>query len=565
MSIDFAKYGLHPHGPAPNARQVEWYSREMTAFFHFGMNTYTDREWGDGTESPSSFTPPEDIDIRTWVRAVKDAGFRAALLTAKHNDGFCLWPTKTTEHSIKNSPYKGGKGDLVADFMNACREYGLRAGLYLSPWDRHEPCWGQEEYNDFYTRQLTELLTWYGQVDEMWWDGAGSHKAHYDWGRWAYVVRNLQPNCVQFGPPAVVPCIDTRWVGNEGGFAGDPCWSTMHAYPGCPEVREHLNMGHADGEYFIPALVDVSIRPGWFYHENQDDDVRTPQRLLALWFDSVGRNSGLELNFPPMPDGRLHPTDVANSREMYRLLKSIFNYNLLTGAQVTASSVRHTDCVPEMLLIEDKDKFYAAAEGDVTPTVTFDLPKEEAVNCVRLGEMIQLGHRVRGWAVDAFVDGDWKTVAEGECIGNLWVPRFSTVTTAHLRLRITAADCPPVLREFGAYFIPEDVFAEEAALKKTVNLAANASATITREESEFIINLGGIYEYNTVVFNSNNAFFYEIWAFNGSTWDQVKRAKPGFKEVARFDTVRGSYQLKIVMGPGFTGGDIAPEVYYLES
>lgn len=564
MSVNFEKYGLTPHGPAPKPRQVEWLTREMTAFFHFGMNTYTNQEWGDGTEDPTTFNPPEDLDVRSWVRSVKDAGFRAALLTAKHHDGFCLWPTKTTEHSIKNSPYKSGKGDIVRDFMDACREYGLRAGLYLSPWDRHEPCWGEEEYNNFYTRQLTELLTWYGQVDEMWWDGAGSHEAHYDWGRWSYVVRNLQPECILYGPPAVVPCIDTRWVGNEGGFAGDPCWATMHAYPGCPELRDHLNNGHADGEYFLPAEVDVSIRPGWFYHTSQDDEVKPVSRLLTCWFDSVGRNTGLVMNIPPMPNGRLHPTDVANYRQAHRLLKGIFHYNLLTGAHVTATSARHADCVPEMLLVEDADKFYAAAEGDNTPTITLNLPAEETINCLRIAEMIQLGHRVRGWAVDAFVDGEWKTVAEGQCIGYLWAPRFPAVTTSRVRLRITAADCPPVLREFGAYHIGEEVFAEEAALRKQVNLAANASAVITRDGKETVINLGGVYDYNTVVFDSRNSFSYEIWAFNGSTWDKVKRGRPGSRELVKFDTVRGSYQLKIVMGDGFMEGDINPEVYCQE-
>ncbi len=561
MSVNFAQYGLQPHGPAPSPRQMEWYARERTVFFHYGMNTYTNQEWGDGTEDPATFNPTE-IDCRQWVRAAKEAGFTVGIITAKHHDGFCLWPSAYTDHCVKNSPYKDGKGDVVGEFAAACREYGLGLGIYLSPWDRHEKSWPSDSYNDFYCGQLTELLTNYGKVDEIWWDGAGSEKCNYDIGRWACIIRDLQPGCVIFGGTEHYPCTDTRWVGNEGGFAGNPCWATAPGRRGCN--RQELNNGTKDGDAFIPAECDVSIRPGWFYHTFQDGEVKSVSRLVTYWFDSVGKNAGMLLNIPPMPDGKLHQTDVDNCREAYRLVKSIFSFNLAVGAQVETTSARATACGADMLLLEDPEKFYAAAEGDTTPTVTFTLPQPRTVNCFRVGEMIQLGHRVRKYAIDLRVDGEWATVFEGESIGYLWADRFDTVTADAVRLRILEADCAPVLRECGVYFIPDEVFAEETALRQQVNLATKDGASITRDGRETIVNFGGIYPYNTVIFDSLGSFNYDIQAFNGTTWDSIKRGRPGSREIVTFDTVEGSYQVKIVLSEGTADGDIHPEVYYQE-
>ncbi len=563
MSVDFAKYGLAPHGVAPRPRQVEWYTRERTAFFHYGMNTFTDQEWGDGTEDPATFNPT-DIDCRQWARAAKAAGFTVGIITAKHHDGFCLWPSAYTEHCVKNSPYKGGKGDVVGEFADACREYGLRVGIYLSPWDRHEKSWPSPAYNDFYVGQLTELLTGYGQIDEIWWDGAGSEECTYDWGRWACIIRDLQPGCIIFGGNEIYPCVDTRWVGNEGGFAGNPCWGTVPAVFGQGCDRQTLNHGTVDGNAFMPAECDVSIRPGWFYHTFQDGEVKSVSRLVTYWFDSVGKNAGMLLNIPPMPNGKLHETDVNNCIEAYRLIKQLFSFNLAAGAVVEATSHR-ADLIPDRLLLDDPEMFYAAAEGDTTPTITFELPVERAVNCFRIGEMIQLGHRVRRYAIDALVEGEWRTVFEGESVGYLWADRFDEITTKTLRLRILEADCAPVLREFGVYHIADEVFAEENALRQQVNLAAKEGAVITRDGKETVINFGGIYPYNTVIFDSLGSFNFNIMAFNGTTWDSVKRGRPGSRELVKFDTVEGSYQVKIVLGDGAADGDIHPEVYYQEA
>lgn len=570
MAVDFSAYGLFPVSPAPSPRQAEWYTREKTAFFHFGMNTFHNAEWGDGTEDPADFAP-ETVDCRQWVRAVKEAGFTVGILTAKHHDGFCLWPSAYTEHSVKNSPYKGGNGDIVREFADACREYGLGMGLYLSPWDRHEKTWGTPAYNVYYAAQLTELMSNYGPVAECWWDGAGSEQAEYDWGLWSSIIRDLQPGCVIYGCSDTAPCVDTRWVGNEGGFAGDPCWGTLMAgaaiqkNPGVvrhdKEDRAMLNHGAADGNYFLPAEADVSIRPGWFYHADQDGEVKSPSRLVTYWFDSVGRNAGMLLNLPPMPDGKLHPTDMANIREAHRLVKNIFAFNLLTGSAVETTGERAPELGGDKVLLPDTEKFYAAPDSDPTPTLTFTLPEPRKVNCFRLGEMIALGHRVRRYAVDVHTADGWQTVYEGQCIGYLWAGRFPAAEVTALRLRILAADAAPVLREVGLYLIPDEVFAEENALREKKDLTAGSGATITREGLTTTVNFGGIYPFDTVVFDSRGSFSYLIEAFNGSTWDTVKRGRPGSREIVRFPAVEGAYQMRITLGDGAADGDIRPQVF----
>ena len=275
---DFAQFGLVPFGAAPNARHMEWYARERTAFLHFGVNTFTDREWGDGTESEALFAPTK-LDCRQWARVLKEGGFTAAILTAKHHDGFCLWHTETTTHHVGNSP---ARVDVVHEFCEACREFGLKPGLYISPWDRFHPAWGTEGYNDVFAAQLTELMTRYGKIWECWWDGAGSTEATYDWARWASIVRENQPQCVLFGCLGAAEHVDLRWVGNEEGRAGDPCWATIDPETILEEKCAGLNSGKFGGNRFIPAETNTSIRPGWFWHESQNDRVRSSENLLLV-------------------------------------------------------------------------------------------------------------------------------------------------------------------------------------------------------------------------------------------------------------------------------------------
>src|SRR6476619_1573424 len=317
--------------PTPSPSQLAWQQDELALFLHFGVNTFTDREWGDGREDPAIFAPSR-LDARQWARAAKAGGFRAMILTAKHHDGFCLWPTSTTGHSVARSPFRDGYGDVVREFVDACRAEGLRPGLYLSPWDRNHPAYGDSpRYNDVYATQLTELLTRYGTLAEVWFDGANGEGPNgkrqvYDWPRVWSTVRRLQPNAVMFSDAGP----DVRWCGNEKGTAGDPNWSTVDpsvvTFPGAdgPGIVESLQHGDPMGTVWRPAEVDVSIRPGWFYHPAEDDRVRTVEDLEGLYFSSVGRNGKLLLNVPPTLEGVLHSTDVARLGQLRGRLASLF-------------------------------------------------------------------------------------------------------------------------------------------------------------------------------------------------------------------------------------------------
>jgi alpha-L-fucosidase len=320
-----------PRRPVPSLAQLEWQRDELAMFLHFGVNTFTDREWGDGKESPSIFAPTA-LDARQWARTAKAAGFRMLILTAKHHDGFCLWPTATTTHSVKSSPFRDGKGDVVREMVDACRAERLKVGLYCSPWDRNSPVYGDSQrYNDLFCDQLTELLTQYGAVDEVWFDGANGEgpngrKQVYDWPRFFGLVKQLQPNTVIFSDAGP----DVRWIGNERGVAGDTNWSMMDPaavpYPGVdgPGIVAALQNGDPNGTVWRPGETDVSIRPGWFYHPAEDDKVKTAEQLVELYFTSVGRNSKLLLNVPPTRAGLLHDTDVARLAGMRRSLDALF-------------------------------------------------------------------------------------------------------------------------------------------------------------------------------------------------------------------------------------------------
>ena len=372
--MDYGKYGLKAYGALPNKKQMEWFRRGRSIFFHFGMNTFTDKEWGDGTESPEMFNPT-DCDVDSWVKSIFEAGFELAILTAKHHDGFCLWQTKYTEHSIKNSPYKNGKGDIVREFTDACKKYGVKAGIYLSPWDRHEKTWGTPEYNDFYVGQLTELLTNYGEIWECWWDGAGSTEAVYDWERWACTVHALAPNAVIFGSLGATPWVDVRWVGNEKGIAGEPCYATIDASSLVYEYTTELNSGKAGGERFIPAEADVSIRPGWFYHK--EEEPHSLERLFNTYLRTVGNNSTFNLNIPPMPNGKFDPRDLERLKELGELIRTEFKTNLAEGISFETLS----------------------GYGETQPEYVLKLNKKETIKYIEIAERISEGQRVESFVV----------------------------------------------------------------------------------------------------------------------------------------------------------------------
>jgi alpha-L-fucosidase len=425
--------------PKPHPRQLAWQQMETTAFLHFTVNTFTDKEWGDGTESPSIFNPTK-FDAKQWATALKAAGFKLAILTAKHHDGFCLWPSKYTEHSVKNSPWKNGQGDIVREVADACRAAGLKFGFYLSPWDRHEPSYGTAAYNDFYKSQLRELLTEYGEMYEVWFDGAKGENAkdmQYDFeGYWA-MVRELQPKAVMFSD--VGP--DVRWVGNEAGNGGETCWSTIITQGMAPGVADatYLNRGDEYGDKWIPAETDVSIRPGWFYHPKEDDKVRSPQNLVNLYYQSVGRNSLLLLNIPPNREGLLSAQDVTNIKEFRSILDETFKKNLakkgknlakLTDNKLTTSIV----LTPMQAQVMELGK----------KPLRFDR--------MALQENILNGQRIAEAKLEYWSGAQWKDLMTFSTIGYKRLLRFKAIETNKLRITVLRALKGPVeLAEIGVY------------------------------------------------------------------------------------------------------------------
>jgi alpha-L-fucosidase len=418
----------------PTPSQLLWQRDEFAMFVHFGVNTYTDREWGLGKEDPAIFNPTK-LDARQWARTAREAGARAMVLTAKHHDGFCLFPTKTTKHSVESSPWRGGHGDVVREFADACRAENLRVGLYCSPWDRNSPVYGSEHYNDFYCEQLTELLTRYGAIHEMWFDGAngegpsGRHQT-YDWPRIHALVRKLQPDAVMFSDAGP----DVRWCGNEKGMAGYPNWAPVDParvpYPGVdgPDVADALLHGNAGGSVWRPAEADVSIRPGWFYHAAEDGKVKSVDVLNEIWFNSVGHNSKLLLNVPPTHDGLFHENDVARLREWRRARDTMFARDLAAGKSV---SWRRT--------------------GDRSAVAEVDLGMGGHVGIVRLAEQIEQGQCVAKYTLHGMAGGDWKELAQGSTIGACKLDRFATAGLSRLRVTVEEAIAPPLPLRIAAY------------------------------------------------------------------------------------------------------------------
>ena len=420
-----------PHArPRPSPAQLRYQRSERALFLHFGVNTFSDREWGEGTEDPGIFNPAA-LDANQWARTARDAGFRSMILTAKHHDGFCLWPSAVTDHSVRSSPFRGGQGDVVREFTDACKAHGLGAGLYLSPWDRHEPSYGDSpRYNDFYIAQLTELLTRYGPVTEIWFDGANGEGPNgkrqvYDWPRIHRTVRRLQPEAVIFSDAGP----DVRWIGNEKGIAGDPNWCTVNPdtvpYPGVsgPVVEAMLQHGDPHGTVWRPGEADVSIRPGWFWHERENDKVRSAENLTDLYFQSVGRNANLLLNVPPTREGLLHETDVRNLRAFGDWLDELFRTDLAAGARVARSS----------------------------HALTLTLPEPVRFEVVDLREAIERGQRVARYRVEAWSGGQWATVSEGTTIGHRKLDRVAPTVASRVRLVITDAVGAPVIERVGLY------------------------------------------------------------------------------------------------------------------
>ena len=455
-----------PVYPIPSAAQMQWHEMEMNAFVHFTTNTFTDKEWGYGDESPSIFNPTQ-VDAEQWAKTLKETGFKTMILTCKHHDGFCLWPSKYTEHSIKNSPYKNGKGDLVREASEASKKYGLKFGVYLSPWDRNRDDYGTLSYVGYYRNQLRELFTQYGPVFEMWFDGAyggdgyyGGAKekrkidgaSYYDWPTTLNLVHSIQPNVIFFSDagPGV------RWVGNESGVAGVTNWNTISTdtlYAGKAGIEKLLNTGSPDGNKWIPAEVDVSIRPGWFYHAKEDDLVKTPEKLFNIYLTSVGRGSTLLLNVPPDRRGLFHENDVKSLYGFKALLKKEFSVNLAKNAKITASSFRGNTKAFSAGNINDGNKnSYWSTNDDITSgSFEISLAKTATVKYILLQEYIKLGQRVKSFTVEIWRNNAWQKVADGTTIGYKRILKIDPVSTQKIRVNINDAKACPVISNLEIY------------------------------------------------------------------------------------------------------------------
>ncbi len=433
------------YGPVPTPQQLAWQHRELIAFVHFNMNTFTGAEWGDGKEDPKLFNPTQ-LDCNQWISALKAAGITQAILTAKHHDGFCLWPSVWTEHSVRNSPWKGGRGDVVREFTDACRAQNVTPGIYLSPWDRNSALYGQgDTYNAYYMNQMTELLTHYGDMGEVWLDGANGEgpngkKQVYDWARFFPLIQRLAPHAVIFADGSGNTVNPVHWVGNEDGFAPPTVWNNRDSRDGSP--------------FWDPTEADVSIRPGWYYHVDQDGSVKPLADLLKIYYASVGRGTVLLLNVPPDRRGRFADADVARLKEFGQAVKAIFGHDLAAHRPATATNARGRTFAAANAVGGEPGRYWAAGDGVRAASLEVDLGTPTAFNNVMLQEYLPLGQRIAAFTVEADVDGSWRKVAGGTTVGYKRLLWFPTVTARKVRVTITDSEACPTLARVGIFHGP---------------------------------------------------------------------------------------------------------------
>lgn len=502
----------------PTPQQLEWQQLELTAFIHFGMNTFTGREWGDGSEDPKLFNPT-NFDAEQWVSTLHAAGFKMLILTAKHHDGFCLWPTRTTDYSVASSPWRNGQGDVVRAVREACEKYNMKFGVYLSPWDRNAESYGDSpRYNAMLETQLTELLTNYGEVHEVWFDGANGEGPNgrvqeYDWQRFYHVIDSLQPTAVK-----AIMGDDVRWVGNERGLGRETEWSVTPLQPDINEsvINENIRLdisptaedlgsrqliAEAKTIYWYPSEVDVSIRPGWFYHPEQDHQVKTLQELVDIYYQSVGMNSVLLLNIPPDTRGRLHEIDVERLQQFGAYLNATFQNEKITGG-------------------EDVWRARSGASREYT------VIPDEAINTIMLQEDIQKGQRVEEFVVEGLIDDAWVELATGTTIGYKRLLRFGEVTPARIRVTITETRDDANILKVGAYYAP--VLEENRRERNLSDISTDAWKTT--EEFPLTVDLGKSYSIKGFTYRPDDSresiFNYRFWlSEDGADWTEVSQGE----------------------------------------
>lgn len=519
--------------PLPEQKQVDWQRMETYAFIHFGLNSFCDREWGYGDTDPKMFNPKR-LDCEQWVKTLMAAGMKGVILTAKHHDGFCLWPFEGNDYNVSKSPWRNGKGNVVKELSEACKKHGLKFAVYLSPWDRSRADYGSPSYVDYFHSQLRDLLTNYGPVFEVWFDGANGgdgyyggardkrtidRKNYYNYPRIYQILDSLQPQAVVFsdGGPGC------RWVGNEKGFAGETNWAFIPkntVYPGYPNYPE-LQFGYPDGDQWTAAECDVSIRPGWFYHPEEDDKVKSPEQLADLYYRSVGHNATLLLNFPVDRNGLINPIDSANAVNFHKLIQRELGNNLVAGMKPKVSNERGGQFAAQALTDGSWDTYWATSEGVTSADITFSFKKARKMNRIMLQEYIPLGQRVKKFAVEWLdKNGTWKAVEQGEettTIGYKRLLRFLTVETKGLRVRILDSRGPICMNNIGVYYGGENAqltwnpssvaiksvpFSlkgfDEAQLAKVVD--RNPATVLFTDKKELIVDLGRDTKVSTLMY-----------------------------------------------------------------
>ena len=445
--------------PIPSDRQKIWQEMEYYAFIHFNMNTFTNKEWGYGDESPSTFNPTS-LDTNQWAEVIKNSGMKGIIITAKHHDGFALWPSNYTSHSVKNSPWKNGEGDLIKDLEKSCRKFGLKLGIYLSPWDRNHPDYGTKKYISYFRNQLTELLTNYGEIFEVWFDGANGgsgfyggtneirkvdKKTYYDWENTHKIIRELQPNAVIFSDAGP----DIRWVGNEKGYANKTTWSNIYkdsVYGGMPDYYK-FSSGQENGSHFIPTETDVSIRPGWYYHPEEDDKVKSLEKLIDIYFNSVGLNSSLLLNIPVDNRGLIHENDTKRLYELNNYIRNTFSNNFLMESKMYFNDTSH----PINKLIDNKISTMCPFKNKLNNVIEISLNENKIVDIFKISENINLGQRVKKFRLQALVDDIWVTIEEGTTIGSKRLIKFDPIDIKKLKFTIIDSKDIPMISEIGIY------------------------------------------------------------------------------------------------------------------